>query len=347
MWWEGFVGGGMGEFAEARRRLMSKIEGCEDTHQYMLNKHLMDRGVSLDNYYRLNVDVGVGEFGMNEWNRLADISTNTRRYLATMEVQGMNNDAAAKLARIHRSHERWLQTGDNTTIRYSWEVDPPAPPAVFGAVELPAEDVPSQPHFAPQHPPPSAPQQQQSSGAPSPQLGLLQPQDLRRPNDDDKFVVQAPEPKDWEHRQQNRPNAQQQQQAAYPPRRSNESGRPAVPAAPHNSTPNLPLSQRPSTERPPSNRSEPPPIPPKTPINAPAVLTQQQLAPPLPPSLQSHHQPQQQQQQQQQGPQQQKTNMTRPPGGINVAVLPYPESDGPPGAPPVNWGRKPDLGGAR
>ena len=65
LWWEGFVGGGMGDFAEARRKLISKIEGCEDTHRYMVNKHLYDRNVSPENYFRFNVEVGVGEFGMN------------------------------------------------------------------------------------------------------------------------------------------------------------------------------------------------------------------------------------------------------------------------------------------
>jgi hypothetical protein len=41
----------------------------------------------------------------------------------------------------------------------------------------------------------------------------------------------------------------------------------------------------------------------------------------------------------------QSATLTRPPGGINV--LPYPHNDGPPGAPPVNWGRKPEIGGMR
>ena len=346
MWWESFVGGGMGDFAEARRRLVAKIEGCEETHKYMEHKHLIDRGVSLDNYYRLNVEVGVGEFGMNEWNRLADISTKTRLYLADVNVQGKNIEAAAKLARIHRSNERWLQTGDNSALRYSWEVDRPAPPAVFGAVELPAEDLPPQPNFAPQHPPPQPPAPQQSSGAPLLQLNLPQPQSYRRPSDGDKFIVQAPEPKDWEQRQQNRPNQQK-----YPPRLSSDSNRPPAPLGGHSSTPNLPLPQRLSSDRPrpPSNPTEPPPIPPKTPINAPAQPAQlQPPQPSLPSSLQGHHQhPQQQNPQQQQGPSPQKSNMTRPPGGISLTVLPYPDSDGPPGAPPVNWGRKPELGGGR
>ena len=105
-WWEGFIGGGIGDFAEARRRLISKIEGCEDTHKYMMTEHLPKRGVNPENYYRLNVEVGVGEFGMNEWNRLAEISTNTRRYLARPEVKRINEDAAAKLAKIERAKRR-------------------------------------------------------------------------------------------------------------------------------------------------------------------------------------------------------------------------------------------------
>lgn len=65
LWWEGFAAGAIGDFAEAKRRLISKIEGCEETHQSMLSEYLAKRGVSPDNYVRLNVEVGVGEFGMN------------------------------------------------------------------------------------------------------------------------------------------------------------------------------------------------------------------------------------------------------------------------------------------
>lgn len=326
----------MGEFAEARRRLISKIEGCEETHMFMMNKHLIDRGVKLDNYYRLNVDVGVGEFGMNEWNRLADISTNTRRYLATSEVQGMNVDASAKLARIYRANQRWLQTGDAPDIRYSWEVDRPlpAPPAVTGAIELPAEEVPTQ--LQPGHHPP-APQSALSS---SPQgNNFLSPQNIRRPSDEDKFVVQAPEPKDWDQQQlrQTRSNQQQRISGQHSPRTSNDSGRPA---GPHTSTQSLPIGQgRPSGERPrppipgaPANPNEPPPIPPKTPINGPVAPAR---APPVP----APHQPAATSAPNPSAP---KATMTRPPGGISV--LPYPTSDGPPGAPPVNWQRKPELG---
>lgn len=100
-WWQGFLGGTMGAFAEARKRLIAKIEGCEDTHQYMLRQHLAARGVNSENYFRFNVEVGVGEFAMNEWNRLGDISTNTRMYLSKGEVQYKNVAVAQRLARIH------------------------------------------------------------------------------------------------------------------------------------------------------------------------------------------------------------------------------------------------------
>ena len=104
---ESFAGSGIGDFAEARRRLVAKIEGCEETHQYMLREHLSKRSVNPENYYRLNVEVGVGDFGMNEWNRLAEISTNTRRYLAKSEVQQINLNSAAKIARMHRAKVRY------------------------------------------------------------------------------------------------------------------------------------------------------------------------------------------------------------------------------------------------
>ena len=152
-WWEDFFGDTVGLFAEARRRLISKIEGCEDIHYEMLREHLAKRNVSKDNYYRLNVEVGVGEFGMNEWNRLADISTNTRRYLSKPEVKKMILSAGVKFAKINRMHQRLsahaavAATGnDASSIQEdvallsphspTYAVPPPSNPV---AVELPAE----------------------------------------------------------------------------------------------------------------------------------------------------------------------------------------------------------------
>ncbi|KFY78451.1 hypothetical protein V499_02394, partial [Pseudogymnoascus sp. VKM F-103] len=95
LWYDDFLG----DFAEARRRLISKIEGCETTHLSM-PALLAARNIEIDSYIRLNVEVGVGDFGMNEWGRLADISTSTRRYLARPDVQAMSLNAATRLARI-------------------------------------------------------------------------------------------------------------------------------------------------------------------------------------------------------------------------------------------------------
>ncbi|KAJ4247191.1 hypothetical protein NW762_013330 [Fusarium torreyae] len=102
MWYEGFLG----DFAEARRKLISKIEGCEKIHEYMMREHLGRRGVSPDAYYRLNVEVGVGEFGMNEWNRLGEISTGTRRYMSREAEQRMIQGISSKLGKIHRAKIR-------------------------------------------------------------------------------------------------------------------------------------------------------------------------------------------------------------------------------------------------
>lgn len=166
-WWESFVGSEMGEFARAKKRLMSKIEGCEDTHQHMLHEHLSKRQVNASNYYRLNVEVGVGEFGMNEWNRLTDISTNTRMYLSRQEVQSMNLSASAKLGKIHNAKVRWERsTNENyKSVRNSWQESvhnyEPPPPSNPMAVELPASEGfsdsrpisqhVSSPHYSPPH----------------------------------------------------------------------------------------------------------------------------------------------------------------------------------------------------
>ena len=155
-WWEGFVGGGIGDFAEARRRLIAKIEGCEDTHQYMLKEHLAKRGVKPENYYRLNVEVGVGEFGMNEWSRVADISTSTKRYINKPETQRIINEAGAKMARIERAKRR------HATYTTAGELDGYEQPALHDlpplqdplAVELPGDDAPSyysSPQLGPQY----------------------------------------------------------------------------------------------------------------------------------------------------------------------------------------------------
>lgn len=156
-WWEGFMGGTIGDFADARRRLIAKIEGCEVTHEYMIHEHLSARQVNPENYYRLNVEVGVGEFGMNEWNRLSDISTGTRMYLGKSDVQSINIGAAAKLARVHFAKKRFDRTARNQAQggRLSWQDGYDQAPATNPQISLPsnpmAVELPgSEPYLSPQ-----------------------------------------------------------------------------------------------------------------------------------------------------------------------------------------------------
>lgn len=145
-WWEGFIGGSVGSFAEARRRLIAKIEACEDTHVQMLNQELPKYKVPRENYARLNVEVGVGEFGMNEWDRLSDMTIGTRRYLKKEDTQEIIQNAAYKLAKIHLMHRRltqhmrpasWQEPQQNLDYQVN---KPPSQDDWPAAVELPAEE---------------------------------------------------------------------------------------------------------------------------------------------------------------------------------------------------------------
>ncbi|KAI9661296.1 MAG: hypothetical protein M1821_009623 [Bathelium mastoideum] len=156
-WWESLLKASKPEVAEARRLLVKKFMGCEDTHQYMLREHLKARNVKVENYYRFNVDVGVGDFEMNEWNRLAEISTQTSIYLASQSFQKTSMEAANKMGQIQKAKDRWeraAQDGnaddwDPNNWRNSWEsgynarpVERPdnyVPPTAPGAVELPGD----------------------------------------------------------------------------------------------------------------------------------------------------------------------------------------------------------------
>ncbi|KAH8589470.1 patatin-like phospholipase [Bisporella sp. PMI_857] len=242
LWYEGF----MGEFAEARRRLIAKIEGCEETHQYMKKDGLSKRGVNIENYYRLNVEVGVGEFGMNEWHRLADISTGTRRYLGKTEVKKMNDDAAHKLGKIffavkRQERENSLAALDNRPLSI-YKTLPDVPEAHPLAIELPAE-VPPQP---PRSPPPrpsyesghhdtlEVPGQRQKT--PSPRSSS------EADIDNDRLVIHSPTPSQY--------------------RTAGGADKIAIVSSDEMPTPKYPPPRIPL----PTGRVEPPPLPPKTPI---------------------------------------------------------------------------------
>jgi hypothetical protein len=277
----------------------------------MLMGRLADRGVNVENYYRLNVEIGVGEFGMNEWNRLSEISTSTRMYLSQSDVQNKNISAASKLGRIWLHNIRYgraIATGqipDPSLPRHSWEYqsqDEPEHPSIPGAIELPAADVSAS------STPPRNNQRPQNNHSPRPPSGYQ-----RQASDDDKFLVHADEPYTYEprlsgeanmhhHRHNNSDLAQGPMISITPP-----PPRPAVAPPP----PPPPSARQDNNDFQNNGRpSGPPPLPPKTPLAGQARPVQ---------SLTS--------------------TMTRPPAGV---VLPYPDTDGPP--PVVNVARKPEFG---
>lgn len=165
-WWEDVFA----DFADARRNLISKIEGCEVTHQYMLKEHLARRNVPKENYCRFNVEVGVGEYGMNEWTRLTEISTNTRIYLAKNEVQKMTYDSSVRLAKINRMHRRIeareaaaAAGGNRESNLMTRPLPPPPPPPNRPIPPIPG----ASPQPSPKHPPSLTANPQQFNAPPS------------------------------------------------------------------------------------------------------------------------------------------------------------------------------------
>ena len=322
-WWEKMAGGRTREFLDARDRLLAKIEGCEQTHRYMLREHLKARNTALENYFRFNVEVGVGEFGMNEWNRLAEISTRTRIYLAKNDVQKISTEAANKMGRIHKAKIKWdravknghIDGWDSSQWRNSWESgteakrEEPAryyvPPADPGAVELPGDFGPISQDWHP-----SGYQQYQNLYRPSiaeqkftiipdsdpnhPDNSLPQPVD---PNDPDTLpgsqnpdrLPHFPQPSDPPHPPPRHPSHRYSRKDDVP-----TSAVSALSMQDRNSM----TFQSPVSPRRNDDRTSPPPLPPKTPIE--------------------------------EGRRKQSES------------LPYPIEDGPP--PVVNMARKPEFG---
>ena len=213
---------------------------------------------------------------MNEWNQLAEISTSTRRYLAKPEVRRINEDAAAKMGRIERAkrrHTSYTTAGelDGYERERPPELPPPRDPYAF---ELPGDDGP--PHY----------HSNRTGTVPTPNYSQISSQD--------KFTVLSPDdmpstPKD------------------NLPRRSTEHHHQLD--NPRISDSSIVPSPRRSHET--HMRPEPPPLPPKTPIQ--------------------YHDS--------------RDDGRHPlsPRGPGAAALPYPDSDGPP--PVVNLARKPEFVG--
>ncbi|KAF3936083.1 hypothetical protein ABW20_dc0106180 [Dactylellina cionopaga] len=105
-WWENKIHTPFDNFTEAKKRLIYKTHLSEDIHQTLIGggPNSLDKwGVQKDDYFRLNVDMGDGDFAVNEWQRLSDISTSTRRWLTSPEGKKHIGDCALKLAHIWRA----------------------------------------------------------------------------------------------------------------------------------------------------------------------------------------------------------------------------------------------------
>lgn len=244
-WWESFVGG-LGDFAEAKRKLMLKIEGCEKTHEDMLSTHLQQRGVQKECYHRLNVEVGVGEFGMNEWNRLPDIRNNTELYLNRADVREEIGLAADQMTAIESRKQEHIMARMSQKANSFGNYNPVSvlPPPNPNAVELPGEDAPSL------FPRPLS--------SPGPLYPASPPYSLQAPYmSEDKYIV-IPSEEDY-HKGPH-----------TPPRRSNEGSNRGSSDQYRNENPaSSDGSFVPSPRR--SMEKYAPPRPPKTPIPVPGI----------------------------------------------------------------------------
>lgn len=244
----------MGDFAEAKRKLIEKIEGCEMTHLDMLDIHLPKHHVDSNNYYRLNVEVGVGEFGMNEWNRLTDISNSTETYLNHPEVDRMIGDAARKMGRIERAKRA---EPSRPSISYDDSYGKPhvadIPPVPEDhAVELPSEDTPS-----------LMPRPLSKPGPQYPAHNVAYPYQ-HQANEQDKFSIEPDDPPQYFRHSR-------ASDEFY--RSSNEMPDSERPATIHGGAP-------PHRESEGYGRNEAPPRPPKTPIQTYDDMNRRHTSPP-------------------------------------------------------------------
>lgn len=152
-WWEGLAG----DFAEAKRRLVTKIDDCETIHEYLkgINSkkvkvgtpYLTTRGVPEENYVRLNVppsgeanEKGVGDIDMNDYTKLAVITGKTQAFQRTDDARNDIKRAADKLLDIHELRQ---QRYDRTEQLRLYKDEAPAytaSPSNPNAIELPGED---------------------------------------------------------------------------------------------------------------------------------------------------------------------------------------------------------------
>ncbi|KAL8832427.1 MAG: hypothetical protein Q9170_004885 [Blastenia crenularia] len=242
-WWEGMAP----DLAQSQKQLFDKIDGCNLTHKEMLDDddnfgkkigYLSLRGVNQSHYLRLNVEEGVGDYGLNSYRELRLISGSTTAYLHLPKTRNDVANGAERMWEIQCQREGRLPYA--TSLRSSiYEDSAPAyhpayHPAVPSptAVELPGEDPPSL------YPRPLS--------KPGPQYPAAYPHPFEQAiNPDEKFTIISSD--------------EAPQSVDITPRMSEESSfRPSS---------ELYGSDRPYVDDPRrSSESVPPPLPPKTPI---------------------------------------------------------------------------------
>ena len=235
-WWEGMAT----DLAEAKKRLIKKIDGCETTHLELTDErdkrmsYLRLRGVNLNHYFRLNVEEGVGELKMNKYDKLDLMQGSTHTYLHLPEVRDLIDDGAERMWEIQCRSKgispdgRRPESGMYEDSAPAYHPSAPSP----NAVELPGGDPPS---LYPR--PLSRPGPQYPAAYPHPSEQIIDP--------GEKFTIISSD--------------EAPQSADIPPRISEDSSfRPSS---------ELYGSDRPYIDPPRrSSDSVPPPLPPKTPI---------------------------------------------------------------------------------
>lgn len=236
-WWEGMAS----DLAEARRRLNAKIDGCHSTHLAMIDDngekrtgYLALRGVNPNHYLRLNVEKGVGEFGMNSYKDIRLMGGSTMDYVKLPSVRDAMADAAERMWEIQCQREGrnpFAGAPESGIYEDSAPAYHPSVPSP-NAIELPGEDPPSL------YPRPLS--------RPGPQYPAAYPHPFEQAvSADEKFTIILPD--------------EPPQSVDITPRISEDSSfRPSS---------ELYGSDRPYTDNPRrSTESVPPPLPPKTPI---------------------------------------------------------------------------------
>ena len=255
-WYEG-IAGGIDRFAEARRRLLSKIEDCETTHQAFI-RTIKERGILEENYLRLNPDNGVGEFGMNEWSMLRQINNMTEAYARQVEtpmqhladkmasIGDLESEVLSQQGSIHQPFEQASNTASSQTDSR------PSTMASSNAVELPTMDLPPIPSgrfstYGPQYP--MYPFHENTT--PQDKFTILSPDEPPPPGYPNGDVSKARVSSD---------ERSPRQSTELPVKSTNS---PAVHGVPHGTqVPGLPRGSAEQDER----SRPPPPRPPKTPI---------------------------------------------------------------------------------